>query len=102
MKENKEMKIYRLEVWAATDNQYKWAYHPLSDFYSDKDYLTKLKEEFENAYNEIDKKYPDEYQIMDLFNEWHKYLSSKCIEKGTEIYDTHAFMPEIREYTLKH
>lgn len=93
----KIIKIYRLEIWLAVDNRYKWGWHPLSDFYTDKNELNELEKEILNHYNELEKKYPEEYQIMKFADEWHEYLGKKIDE---EVVDTHGFMPEIREYNL--
>lgn len=93
------MKIYRLEIWCSTSDESGWSYKALSHFYNDPTQLEKIKDELIAEYNRLEAKYSDDNFVLNLFDEWHKFLSGKLIDEDT-IYDTHANMPEVNEYEL--
>ena len=96
-------KIYRLEIWAAIDNNRNWAYRPLSDFYPSTAAIEQSHEELLKRYRELEQEYLyvngvyNDNRIMEFNEAWHKYLSELANE---HIVDTHGNMPEINEYIL--
>ena len=95
-----EIKIYRVEIWCATDNRYKWAWHELSDFYTNKELAEKRLQELLTAYKGLETKYfvNKDNDVNKLFDKWAEYIG-ELIEDN--VWDTRGNMPEIREYTLK-
>lgn len=87
------MKIYRLEIWISVDHKYKWGYHPLSDFHTDKRILEKAQKEYIDIFNEFNSD-PDE---MKTEEKWSSFIS-KIINES--VFDTRYNLPEIKEYTL--
>lgn len=85
------MKIYRLEIWAATDNKYKWWYIPLSDFYTTKEPLLFEKAKCDKITEDIDNNNPDDVKMKE-------YIKEKT---GEDVVDTRFGYAEIREYELK-
>lgn len=98
-----ERKIYRLEIWAAIDNNRNWAYRPLSDFYPSTAAIEQSYEELLKRYRELEQEYfyvngvYNDNRILEFNEAWYKYLSELANE---HIVDTHANMPEINEYIL--